>query len=392
MTVSPVRPPDIQQTVGPLIPSLRAAAVSLQPPETVLALLTPILQQRVQLLSFSSTNDPWIRLLCYEVSKVPKLTEIALGEKLEPHPVSGELEIDWDCDAETRFRRLDEETLQALVILKELGLAFRLVHCEGDGWKVGEVTVADSPSPFFAFGGVSTIAEAERQFNELNQPKAEEEAISARNGLSNTHSGQKLGPEEDSDDDDDGYWALYDTTPGAKTPITKKSPAPRVTQNWNSSNENDYFDQYNDVQPVMDNHDPDEDVNINVSPPLGLGSEAVDATSNGHGYGEPAQNGTSSIWTLGDPLVSGPSRSRGYRESDLLQPNPRSASSASSNRSVEKLEAAAARQEKSSFGVQQHISRSIRSLFLLSQASGIDREEFERLVKTELDTLGLIDD
>jgi hypothetical protein len=40
----------------------------------------------------------------------------------------------------------------------------------------------------------------------------------------------------------------------------------------------------------------------------------------------------------------------------------------------------------------QHVSRSIRSLFLLSRASGIDRHEFENLVRAELDILGMVED
>ncbi|KAI0486039.1 hypothetical protein F4859DRAFT_468678 [Xylaria cf. heliscus] len=390
MTVSPIRPPDIQQTIGPLIPSLRAAAVSLQPSESVLPLLTPILRQRVQLLSFSSTNDPWIRLLCYDTSKVPKLAEIAQGERLEPHPVSGEVEIDWDYDAETRFRRIDDETFQALVVVKELELAFRLVYCTVDegveGWKVGEVTVPDKPSPFSSFGGVSTIDEAERQFKESKQPKST--VVSTSNAFLKPQ-GAEQGEEEDDDDD---YWARYDATPGTKTPATKRSPAPQMTRAWNASSEDDYFAQYDDVQPAMDNHDPDEEVNVNVSPPLGLASRATGTTQPEYSDGEVAENGLQGSWTLAEPPSSSSPPSGNSDEPSLVHPLPRPASSASSNASVEKLEAAAARQEQNDFGVKQHVSRSIKSLFLLSQASGIDREEFERMVKTELDMLSLMED
>ncbi|TGJ85067.1 hypothetical protein E0Z10_g3673 [Xylaria hypoxylon] len=392
MAVSSIRPPNIGESIGPLIPSLRAAAVSLQPSESALALLTPILRQRVQLLSFSSTNDPWIRLLCYDTSKVPRLTEIAQGERLEPHPVSGEVEIDWDYDAETRFRRLDEETLQALVAIRELELVFSLVYCTVDdevqGWKVGEVTVLDTPSPFSSFGGVSTIAEAERQFRESKQPK--ETPISTANALLKPLNGHATGQEDEGDDDD--YWARYDATPGTKTPATKRSPAPQITQTWNASNEEDYFAQYDSVQPAMDNHDPDEDANVDVSPPLGVVSRATGAVQNGHGDGEATENGMQDSWMLTEPPRSSSPLSKTGDEPNLLHPCPRPASSADSHTSVEKLEAVAARQEQSDFGVKQHVSRSIKSLFLLSRASGIDREEFERMVKTELDMLGLMED
>lgn len=394
MAVSSIRPPDIQQAIGPLIPSLRAAAVSLQPAESVLPLLTPILRQRVQLLSFSSTNDPWIRLLCYDPAKVPKLTEIAQGERLEPHPVSGEVEIDWDYDVEIRFRRLDEETLQALVVAGELELAFRLVYCtgdeEGEGWKVGEVTVRDTPSPFSSFGGVSTIDEAERQFKESKQAKTTT-TTSAPNTLFLSPGNVPVAAQEEEDDDDD-YWARYDATPGTKTPATKRSPAPQTMQPWNTSTEDDYYAQYDDVQPAMDNHDPDEEANVDVSPPLGLASGEAGAVPNGHSEAEAAENGLQGSWMLAEPPRSSTPHSRSGDEPNLVHPLPRPASSAGSHASIEKLEAAAARQEQNDFGVKQHVSRSIKSLFLLSQASGIDREEFERMVKTELDTLGLLED
>ncbi|KAF2965377.1 hypothetical protein GQX73_g8208 [Xylaria multiplex] len=390
MTVSPIRPPNIGESIGPLIPSLRAAAVSLQPSESVLPLLTPILRQRVQLLSFSSTNDPWIRLLCYDTSKVPKLTEIAQGERLEPHPVSGEIEIDWDYDAETRFRRLDAETLQALVAIREIELAFRLVYCtlddEEQGWKVGEVTVLDTPSPFSSFGGASTIAEAERQFKESQQPK--EIPVLTANALLSPLNGHATGHEDDDDDDDD-YWARYDATPGTKTPAMKRSPAPQTTQTWNASNEEDYYAQYDNVQSTIDSHDPEEEANVDVSPPLGLASAAIQIRN---GDDETAENGMQDSWMLTEPPRSSSLPSKAGDEPNLVHPCPRPASSAGSNASVEKLEAAAARQEQSDFGVRQHVSRSIKSLFLLSRASGIDREDFERIVKTELDMLGLMED
>ncbi|KAI0506110.1 hypothetical protein F5B22DRAFT_479016 [Xylaria bambusicola] len=397
MTVTPIRSPDLPKTLGPLIPSLRAAAVSLQPSESVLPLLTPILRQRVQFLSLSSTNDPWIRLLCYDTSKVSKLTEIAQGERLEPHPASGEIEIDWDYDTETRFRRLDEETLEAFVASRELELAFRLLYCtldgEESGWKVGEVTVPDRSSPFSSFGGASTIDEAERQFKESKLSKSA--SASTSNGLLNPQNGITGHGVEDDDDDDDDYWARYDATPGTKTPATKRSPAPQISHTWNTTtkaNEDDYFAQYDHVQPAMDNHDPDEEAHVDVSPPLGLAPRAMDATQNGHSDGEVAENGIQDSWMLAEPPKSSSPHSKSDDEPGLVHPCPRPGSSAGSNASVEKLEAAAARQEQNDFGVKQHVSRSIKSLFLLSRASGIDREEFERMVKTELDMLGLMED
>ncbi|KAI1266811.1 hypothetical protein F5Y18DRAFT_380485 [Xylariaceae sp. FL1019] len=394
MANSTIPSPNPQQVIGPLIPSLPAAAVSLRPSDSVLPLLTPILQQRVNLLSFNSSNDPWIRLLCYEPSKVPKLAEIAQSERLEPHPVSGEVEIDWDYDSEVRYRRVDEETLQALVVLNELELVFRLLYCaedseEKNGWKVAEVSVTERPSSFSSFGGVSTIAEAERQFSESKNKIATKPYAS-------TYQPAYLqpAPMDEDDDDDDDYWARYDATPGNKTPATKRSPAPQAMQrnanNVSASAEDEYFAQYDSVQPAMDNHDPDEE--IGISPPLGLARPAPNAAPSGGQNREEEDNEIQESWTLAEPPRSSSTRSRSGDDPALIHPHPRPASSADSHSSVEKLEAAAARQEQNDFGVKQHVSRSIKSLFMLSRASGIDREEFERLVKTELDMLNLMED
>ncbi|KAI0890533.1 uncharacterized protein GGS22DRAFT_151132 [Annulohypoxylon maeteangense] len=382
-TSTTIKQPDVQQVLGQLLPSLPAAALSTEPTETVLPILSPILRQRVQLLSSASSSDPWIRLLCYDTSKVPRLTEIAQSDRLEPHPASGEVEIDWDYDAEIRYRRVDEETLQALVVFKELELTFRLIYCVGDplgdGWKVGEVSVAEKPSPFSSFGGVSSIVEAERQFKE-SRSKTSQSHVTVSRDVPLTH--------DDDEEDDDDYWARYDATP-ARTPAIKRSPAP---QSGHGTAEDDYYAQYDDVQPAMDNHDPDEEENLRSLAPLGLGSRPEIPITNGSDD-EVEVNETQGSWTLANPPRSPSTHSRRSGDDpNLVHPHPRPASSAGSNASVEKLEAAAAKQEQSDFGVKQHVSRSIKSLFQLSRASGIDREEFERLVKVELDMLGLMED
>ncbi|POR39453.1 Uncharacterized protein TPAR_00354 [Tolypocladium paradoxum] len=381
-----IAPPDLASLLTPLLPALPPAAASTRPPTKVLPLLSPILRQRVQLLSASS-SEPWLRLLCYDTGKAAKLAEIARDPRLEPHPVSGEVEVDWGYDAETRYRRLDAETLQALVALSELGIAFQLVYCVndqeggGDGWRVGEVTVADRPSPFSQFGGASAIAEAERQFREGQTGKATVQVTDT--------DGVDRGDDDDDDDDDDDYWGRYDATP-ARTPAEKRSPAPGASSAPQAANpfrpasaEDEYFAQYDQVQPAMDNHDPDEEAQqAHMMPPLGL-----------------AQHNT----TLAQPRPSEAQRSALLGQPDaassippgasaIVHPRPESSASSNGSYTVARLEETAGKQEQNEFGVKQHVSRSIRSLYMLSRASGIDRDEFERLVKTELDLLGMIED
>ncbi|KAF4455056.1 hypothetical protein F53441_2495 [Fusarium austroafricanum] len=397
MTTTQLPPPDKTQLLAPFLPALPPSAISTEPAIGILPLLSPILRQRVKLLS-SSSPEPWIRLLCYDKTKIPELIQIAQSGSLEPHPVSGEVEVDWDYDAETRYRRLDEETLQALVALSTLGLAFQLVYCVGDvegggdGWRVGEVTVTDKPSPFSQFEGVSSIEEAERQFKETQAKKVTKEVKDVNghdHSLHVPHSGH-----EDEEEDDD-YWARYDATP-SRTPAQKHSPAPpskstsQVGDVRASSAEDAYFAQYDSVQPAMDNHDPDEEeVAAQIAPPLGLGrtQESTEVTE---------LNETQGGWTLAelDKSDSSPTQNGDdtERHAALLHPRPASSASSNGSETVAKLEASAGKQTQNEFGVKQHVSRSIRSLFMLSRASGIDRQEFENLVRAELDILGMVED
>ncbi|KAG5942379.1 hypothetical protein E4U60_007339 [Claviceps pazoutovae] len=392
-----ISPPSPARLLAPILPALPAAAASPQPAPQVLPLLSPILRQRVQLLSgpgSSSGPEPWLRLLCYDAAKAVRLADLVSGPALEPHPVSGEVEIDWDCDAETRYRRLDQETLQALVVLSEVGLAFQLVYCLHDeegidganGWRIGEVTTVETSSPFTQFGGAASIAEAERLYKE---DKSGRKDVSSRGGNdggvlqrdiqeggknssdSNKNNDTKDGNNSGGGDaavdenDDDDYWDLYDKTP-AQTPMGKhRSPAPVQAQGGTPSAaaaEDAYFAQYADVQPAMDNHDPDEEaqaqqlLNVNVA-----GSVAARAPTE--------------------------------RELPTLQqPHPDSPTASPAANTIAHLEQCAGNQTRNEFSVKQHISRTIRSLAMLATASGIDTEEFSSLVKTELELLSMVDE
>ncbi|KAK5047390.1 hypothetical protein LTR16_011172, partial [Cryomyces antarcticus] len=74
--------------------------------------------------------------------------------------------------------------------------------------------------------------------------------------------------------------------------------------------------------------------------------------------------------------------------SEISHPRP---SSPSSQGSVARLELEAASQSQMEIGVKQHISTDIKSLFRLARTAGIDRQEFERIVKTELEVLSLLE-
>ncbi|KAK0731499.1 hypothetical protein B0H67DRAFT_549254 [Lasiosphaeris hirsuta] len=401
-----INPPDIRSLAVPLLSALPGAAISTQPATTVLPLLSPILRQRVQLLSTAST-DPWIKLLTYDTSKVPRLTEIAQNGVLEPHPVSGEIEVDWDYDAQIKYRRLDQETLQTLVVLKEFDLFLRLVYCTGDkdgggdGWRVGEVGVAGSSSPLDSFGGFGNLSEAEKAFRAQSAASNRQQTHTDAPVVNSANNVPTVEALADDEEEDDGYWDRYDATP-ARTPAVKRSPAPQSAAQTlrpdpyrSTSAEDAYYAQYDSVQPAMDNHDPDEEVpeEFLAPPPLGLARPSHPPES-----AERAElNETSGAWTLAEPprspsVRSSHSRDDEERAATLLHPRPASSASTNGSLTVAKLEESAEKQEQNEFGVKQHVSRSIRSLFLLSRSSGIEREEFERMVKTELDVLGMVAD
>ncbi|KAK4033130.1 hypothetical protein C8A01DRAFT_50229 [Parachaetomium inaequale] len=412
MPPSNIAPPDVRSTVTPVLSALPGAAASTEPATTVLPSLSPILRQRVQLLSSAST-EPWIRLLTYEPSKVTQLTAVAHSGNLDPHPVSGEIEVDWDHEVDTMYKRLDQETLQAMVVLKELNLFFRLVYCTGDaegggdGWRVGEVGVPDS-STLASFGGSVNISEAEKLFL-ATKPTSNGLSVNGGHVATSTNGGWSAqATADDDEDEDDDYWARYDATP-SRTPAMKRSPAPRapaqtsrpdIQRSQSTEAEDAYFAQYDSVQPAMDNHDPDEEASLREHaehvgplPPLGLG-EPQPVQANGAAAESKDTNGGP---VLAQPIPLKPEsvRSSGSRNSQeeswvLAHPRPGSASS-NASQTVARLEEAAESRQQTEFGVKQHISRSIRSLFLLSRASGIDREEFERMVRTELDVLGMVE-
>lgn len=387
-----ILPPRPEELLGPLLASLPAASISPQPPTALLPLLSPILRQRVQLLS-NSSQEPWLPLLCYDSAKASKLETVVKHERLEPHPVSGEVEVDWESEVEIRYKRIDEETLQSQVSLRDLDLCVQLVWCVndeiggGDGWRIGEVNVLDSESSKW---GQTTLPEAESAF----KTSAAQPTIHPRtNGRLSTPSAE----ENASEDDDDDYWAQYDNTP-ARTPAPKDSPAPQASSapsheiRPGHEEEDSYYAQYASVQPAMDNHDPDEaQQNGDIESSLGrdeITAELQQNLSNPPPPTHPDLHNTSEAWsrTEGDPAyVNG---------AEVAHPRP--SSSAGSSDTVARLEREAEKgngaRAMSEVGIKQHISTSMKSLYRLAKVAGIDRAEFERIVTTELECLSLMDE
>lgn len=381
--------PVSRELLPPLLACLPTAFVSPRPPPALLPLLSPILRQRVNLLSSSNSagNDGWLPLLSWDPQGASKLAGKIEGLQLEAHPVSGELELE---DVNTiQYRRLDEETLQARLEVEEFDILPIYVWCTNDegatGWRLAELRALEDRQDGTVWFDSTTEA------NEAAQAQPRHSIPTpAGNGHASTSA--------DVDDDDD-YWASYDRTPGGPTPArtpAKRSPAPN-THTFNSmashqsSAEDDYYARYGtEVQPALDSHDPDEET-----------PETQDSTLNGQTVLQPQAQ------SKNPPDLNMPSYGTSIPPSSTTKSSPAHAltstlstdqsihtprpTSPSSQGSVERLEQGAAEMTRAEVGVKQFVSTEIKSLFRLARSVGIDRGEFERIVKTQLDLLGLME-
>ncbi len=417
----PISPPRPQHLLSPLLASLHAASISPSPPPALLPLLSPILRQRVQLL-VTDRGEGWLGLLCYDEKKGRELRKIAGDARLEMHPVSGEVEVDWDAEVAIAYRRIDEETLHSLIALRELGLEVKLVWCvndaEGgppnDGWRIGEVGVVEKRDGSW---GHETIDEAEEAFE--TETHANHHLVSHH--LTNGTNGLNAGVQEEEDDDDDDYWAQYDNTP-ARTPAAKRSPAPPANQLDMlahvdaDADEDEYYAQYAQVQPALDNDDPDEVArNGDVESTLGGkglgnagGQKQVEHMKSFETEEGRETKDSTLTWSLVNSVNSG---SLDSSCSPILHPRPSSSSGSSGSETVAKLErlvgagevvngngkelekkAGLTSRELSEVGIRQHIATSVKSLYRLARVAGIEKAEFERIVHTEVECLGLWDE
>ena len=382
-------PPDSRALLPPLLACLPTALVSPRPPPALLPLLSPLLRQRVAYIGSgtSSGNHGWLPLLTWDAERAAKLPPIVERIDLEPHPVSGEFELEEVRPA--KYRRLDEETLQAKLDVEQFELLPIFVWCEtdehgatGPGWKLAEVrSLEDADDGFEWFDSISQATDAAAR-SSLAVPQTTP-GVNA--------DGQTAGSPQDKDDDDD-YWASYDRTPG-RTPAQKSSPAPGrivapVAGRERSQSELEYFARYGaEVQPAMDGHDPDEE-NLQTGEST-LNGEALSRLQESQ---RPISRPTgASMFPAEAPQDSAIDSSQEGLEA------PRAISPTSSHGSIENLEARAAAMgedrspDRAQTAIKQHISTDIKSLFRLAKSSGMERREFKRIVKTELECLTMLE-
>ncbi|KAH6205414.1 hypothetical protein HBI42_198170 [Parastagonospora nodorum] len=377
--------PDSRELLPPLLACLSTANTAKEAPPGLLPLLSPILRQRLQLLASSD----WLSLLCWDREAGSRLPKVIEKIHVEPHPASGEIEVE-EPDR-VLYRRSDPETLHARLELGEFGLIPTYLWCtggeNGSRWLLAELrSMEDSDDGTEWFAGMG----------EANEAGFRRKAVKS-NGVATQPAVLEPEPAQEEEDDDDSYWAAYDRTPGGQTPMQKHSPAPMAssrTQIGPTQSELEYFARYaSEVQPALDAHDPDEE-----NPVTG------ESTLNGNTLNytrqpqtEPLEtsnlgpNGYDSSMPLAASGSNGVEHTEAIHQDDFSALNhPRPSSSASEN-SVQRLERQAENYSQAEIAIKQHISTDIKSLFRLAKASGIDREEFERIIRRELDVLPLLE-
>ncbi|KAL8752026.1 MAG: hypothetical protein Q9184_005870 [Pyrenodesmia sp. 2 TL-2023] len=379
---NPIPPPTPQTLLPPLLACLPTAFASIRPPPALLPLLSPILRQRVQLLSdsASSPSDSWLLKLTWDRTGAEELPAVVESEAFELHPVSNEIEFD---DARIAgYRRLDVETLHSRIDIGDLRLTVIYLWCMGDtegggdGWRVAEVLPLEIKESIGREWKIS-IGEAD----EATQQKSISNTPAA--GLANGTSADEpngissISAIDGAEDDD--YWAQYDNAL-TSTPGPQPSPGPpadaRAPRHGRTMSDAAYYSQYAQVQPDMDNDDPSADRNA---------------------IGESSLNGD----TIAPTTHPAPSQPDSHLDSSakspapiLLQPTtehprPHTAYSddGSSSAVVDRLEDSASMQSQTELAVRQHVASTMKSLHRLARSTGIGTAEFEGMIKTEVEML-----
>lgn len=375
-----IPPPASQTLLPPLLACLPTAFASTRPPPALLPLLSPILRQRVQLLSgsASSPSDSWLTKLSWDPSKAEGLASVVESEAFELHPVSNEIE--YDDVVNVGYRRLDEETLQSRIDIRDLGLTVICLWCVGDtegggdGWRVAELLPLDDAAsvPTIWKKIIEEANEACTQNKSSITTTNNQPPSTAPNGVPTSSAS------DGADDDDDDYWAQYDTAPSS-TPGPSTSPGPQQTpkaRHGRKMSDAAYFSQYSQVQPDMDNDDPSADRNaIGES---SLNGDTLASTTNyaaSQSIPEPPSNGT----LAQENSISAPQPSTD---------RPHASSSNASSPVVDKLEGSAMMQSQTELAVRQHIASTMKSLYRLARSTGMEMVDFEKVISMEVEMLG----
>ncbi|KAI4147646.1 MAG: hypothetical protein L6R39_003043 [Caloplaca ligustica] len=376
-------PPPVTDLVRNLLACLPVRSPG--PPPALLPLLSPILRQRVQLLSdtASSPSDSWLTKLTWDRKSAEGLPAIVESEAFQIHPVSNEIEYG---DAQiVGYRRLDEETLHSRIDLRDLDLTVIYLWCVGDepgggdGWRVAEVLPFNEgvDAPFAWRKSIEDANDASRNPPTTTSGKT-------ANGVPTTQSNAKPSiAAVDGEDEDDDYWAQYDNAP-TSTPGPQPSPGPQanspIARHGRALSDADYYSRYSAVQPDMDNDDPSAD------------RDAIGESSlNGEVIAASQQTPAASIPPPTDkclnPNTNIPATVLSQPTTEHPRPQTASSDHGSTSSAVDRLEDSATLQSKTELAVRQHVASTMKSLYRLARSTGMELAEFEGLIKTEVEML-----
>ena len=385
-----IPPPDYRKLLPPLLACLSTAFASLRPPPALLPLLSPVLRQRVQMLADTalSSTDSWLPLLCWKSDQAEKLVSVVEGDAFEIHPVSGEIDVG-DVQA-IQYKRFDEETLRAKLQLPDLGLSVTYVWCPEDlrgdksTWSVAEVCPIEEQEKN-STGWSPSIIEASEIAENIQAACSQNgvgPAFRARSAQGKIVNGQDaiINDDEGSidEDEEENYWAQYAIVPG-RSPERKDSASdiesPARMDYQGATSDAEYYARYAHVQPEMDNDDPTQD--RGPSGEYNLDGDVM----------RPFSEQNAGLNKLHEHTQM-PNFDEAGRNSEVEGRHFSSPSSRAT--AVSRLEDSAVVQSASEVAIRQHVSASIKSLFRLTRGAGLDREEFNDLVRRELDTLSLV--
>ncbi|KAL2444417.1 hypothetical protein ABEF95_016755 [Exophiala dermatitidis] len=410
-----IPPPDPHTLLPPLLACLPTSYASTRPPPALLDLLSPILRQRLDVHTSLGNRENWAGLLCWDAEQGEILKSKIEETEFEPHPSSGEIEVG-ELSGRITYKRFDDETLEARIPLADWPFTAVYLWCPESGqkqnngaplWKLAELLPSDNSQSNLSneSSWSMSIGEANDSARERLVTEALQEADAANARAAATFNQRTLlsppmpRDNNDEDDEDDDYWAMYDKTPG-RTPARKASVEP-----GHHTNDDDYYARYGDVQPALDNHDPDEEMEMDTRDP----ADTISSTLTGNTLQQFLSHGLDGHTSIdppppldGDPppyqdqqgssgndegLDAAPPDEK---EIPVSHPVPSSPSSRGSE-TVARLEEHAERYTASEIGIRQHISTSLKSMYRLARSAGMDRDEFERIVQRELETLSIFD-
>lgn len=346
-------PPNLHDLLLPVIACLPTAFFSPQAPPALLTLLSPILRQRVSLHSQTVSapgtrpntwENNWLNLLTWSPQRAEQLREICSELQLEPHPVSGELELFEDGVETIEYRHLDAETVQAKCDVAKYGISVVWTWCTNDSGAVGVEGLTgasggeQNTKDGWRIAEVRPIAMTEDETWYSTQAEAEEApsltsaAFPPTTSTTTTAPAQppRSQPQTPAASEDD-YWASYDRTPSTHTPA-HRSPAPPstalnpLTSLHRHDSETEYFARYaSEVQPALDAHDPDEAAGADgddFDSTLGPSQSAFDRRSRQlHGQPTPPYEGDTGIRTgTGSKENGATSNSNGAEEESYPMP------------------------------------------------------------------------